>query len=388
MLLVLSEAAHDQILTLSSGASNSDASTLPVGLIAQLLPDEDLIRLCLDDDPFFRGSGQSQNMTIVLGRAGTSGATRFPALTISASSNGSINAMFTPDSDGTSIECEIEIVRLDTDLFNRVQGIFDTGLLRPKIVTIIGLGSGGSLVALELAKSGVGNFILMDFDRLHSHNISRHVCGLSDVGRYKTRAVRDKILQHNPRAQVICHEVDVTEANELLYHVVVDSDLVVAATDNEVSRYMINETCLETGTPAVYGGAYERAFAGEVIRVVPGEGGCYACVRQGMAGVMTSVSADQVFDYTEDTEDNDDFQAEPGLGLDVGFIAMIQAKVALMTLLRGENSHVGDIKAQMVVWTNSPRPEDGKLFSEPMARYFVSVQKSPDCVSCGDLAEG
>mgnify|MGYP000017549995 CR=1 FL=1 len=64
MLLVLSEAAHDQILTLSSGASNSDASTLPVGLIAQLLPDEDLIRLCVDDEPFFRGSGQSQNMII------------------------------------------------------------------------------------------------------------------------------------------------------------------------------------------------------------------------------------------------------------------------------------------------------------------------------------
>ena len=122
--------------------------------------------------------------------------------------------------------------------------------------------------------------------------------------------------------------------------------------------------------------------------MVPGEGGCYACVRQGMAGVVRSVSADQVFDYTEDAEDVDDFQAEPGLGLDVGFIAMIQAKVALMTLLRGENSQVGDIDAQMVVWTNTPRPEDGKLFSEAMARYFISVPKSPECPACGELAEG
>ncbi|MDP6715955.1 MAG: ThiF family adenylyltransferase, partial [SAR202 cluster bacterium] len=216
---------------------------------------------------------------------------------------------------------------------------------------------------------------------------SRHACGLSDVGRYKTRAVRDKILQHNPQAQVICHEVDVTEANELLCQVVVDSDLVVAATDSEVSRYMINEECLQAGVPAVYGGAYERAFAGEVVRVIPDQGGCYACVRQGMARVVRSVSADQVFDYTEDTEDNDTFQAEPGLGMDVGFIAMIQAKVALMTLLRNENSQVGDIEAQMVVWTNTPRPEDGKLFSEPMARYFINVPKSPDCVACGELAE-
>ena len=385
MLLVLSEAAHDYLLTLVSRVTTSDAHT-PAGLTAQLHADEGLVRLWLDDEPFFRGSGESQNIAVVVQSTDSGAETPSPRIAVSSSSDGRLRAFFTPDLNGESAECEIEVVRLDTDVFNRLQGIFDTGLLRPKTVAVIGLGSGGSLVALELAKSGVGNFILMDFDRLHAHNISRHICGLSDVGRYKTRAVRDKILQHNPQAQVTCHEVDVTEANELLYQVVVDSDLVVAATDNELSRYMTNETCLETDTPAVYGGAYERAFAGEVVRVVPGEGGCYACVRQGMAGVVRSVSADRVFDYTEDTEDADDFQAEPGLGLDVGFIAMIQAKVALMTLLRGENSQVGDIDAQMVVWTNTPRPEDGKLFAEPMARYFVSVPKSPECPACGEMA--
>jgi molybdopterin/thiamine biosynthesis adenylyltransferase len=385
MLLVISEAAQQYLLTLASDFTSGDQT--PVGLTAQLHADEGLVRIWLDDDPIFQGGGQSQDITVVVNGRSSEGETPSPKIAVSSSSDGEITARFTPESDENSVECEIEVVRLDTDVFNRLQGIFDTELLRPKTVAVIGLGSGGSLVALELAKSGVGNFILVDFDRLHAHNISRHVCGLSDVGRFKTRAVRDKILQHNPLAQVICHEVDVNEANDLLHQVVVDSDLVVAATDNEVSRYMTNEACLEAETPAVYGGAYERAFAGEVVRVVPGEGGCYACVRQGMADVLRPLSADRVFDYTEDTEDADDFQAEPGLGLDVGFIAMIQAKVALMTLLRGENSHVGDIDAQMVVWTNTPRPEDGKLFSEPMARYFVSVSKSPGCPACGYLAE-
>ena len=62
----------------------------------------------------------------------------------------------------------------------------------------------------------MGNFVLVDFDRLKAHNISRHVCGLADVGRFKTRAVRDAILQHNPQASVVCHEADITEDEALL----------------------------------------------------------------------------------------------------------------------------------------------------------------------------
>ena len=52
---------------------------------------------------------------------------------------------------------------------------------------------------------------------------------------------------------------------------------------------------------------------------------------------MRSISSQQVFDYTDDAE----FQAEPGLGLEVSFIAMIHAKLALMTLLKGTESALG-----------------------------------------------
>jgi hypothetical protein len=86
-----------------------------------------------------------------------------------------------------------------------------------------------------------------------------------------------------------------------------------------------------------------------------------------------------VFDYTEDSE----FQAEPGLGLDVSFIAMIHTKVALMTLLRGTESTIGDIDAEMVLWTNTARPQDGKLFERAMTHYLVHVPKSKDCPVCG-----
>ena len=295
----------------------------------------------------------------------------------------SLEAFFFPSRSAPSQACDIEVVRLETDVFSRLRGVFDTQVLSPKTVSVVGVGSGGSIGAMELAKAGVRNFILVDFDRLRAHNISRHACGLADVGRFKTRAVRDAILQRNPSATVVCHEADVTEDGSLLDEIVAGSDLVFVATDNELSRYLINEACLAAGTPAVYGGAYERAFAGEVVRVVPGEAGCYACVRQGLANTMRSISSKQVFDYTDDFE----LQAEPGLGLDVAFIALIHAKVALMTLLRGTPSDLGDIDAQMIIWTNSARPQDGELFQRSLTCHFVRVPKSEDCPSCGEVSD-
>ena len=79
---------------------------------------------------------------------------------------------------------------------------------------------------------------------------------------------------------------------------------------------------------------------------------------------MRSISSQQVFDYTDDS----DFQAEPGLGLDVSMLAMVHTKVALMTLLRDTESLLGDVDAQMIIWTNHARPQDGELFEKPMSR--------------------
>src|SRR5947208_205763 len=54
---------------------------------------------------------------------------------------------------------------------------------------VVGLGSGGSTVALELAKSGIGHLILCDPDRLEEHNLVRHECDERYLGESKPRAV-------------------------------------------------------------------------------------------------------------------------------------------------------------------------------------------------------
>ena len=290
-----------------------------------------------------------------------------------------LEAYFFPQPDMVASMCDVDVVRIKTDLFSRVAGIFDSTILAPKTVGVIGLGSGGSVCALEIAKCGVGKFILVAFDRLKSQNLSRHICGIADVGRFKTRAVRDSIMQHNPDAIVRCHEIDICDEPELIDQIISECDLIIVATDSELSKYILNEACLALGKPAIYGGAYERAFAGEVIRVIPGQGGCYLCVRQNLSETIRSISTSQEFDYTDDSA----FQAEPGLGLDVSSIALVQTRFALMTLLRESGSSLGDIDAEMIIWTNWARPQDGELFERPMMSHYLRVAKSDDCPSCG-----
>ena len=395
MIVVLDEYTEKALFQSADASDGSDAGLLP-DLSATFDQDESLVVLTLPGQtPSYLAGKQRVDLICYVCRLGTDGDPSYPVavaassgqslllLGITGRSEPSLRAFFFTSLSASPQVCEVEVVRLETDVFSRLKGVFDTQVLSPKTVSVVGVGSGGSIGAMELAKAGVRNFILVDFDRLKAHNISRHACGLADVGRFKTRAVRDAILQRNPNATVACHEADITENGELLDHIVASSDLVFVATDNELSRYLINEACLAAGTPAVYGGAYERAFAGEVVRVVPGEAGCYACVRQGLASTMRSISSQQEFDYTDDSE----FQAEPGLGIDVAFIALIHAKMALMTLLRGTASDLGDLDAQMIIWTNSARPQDGELFQRSLTCHLVRVAKSDDCPSCGEVPD-
>ena len=83
------------------------------------------------------------------------------------------------------ILCELIPVELKIDIFSRNTGILESDIMLKKGAIIIGCGSVGSLVALELARAGVGRFFLIDMDIMGYHNICRHQCGIQDVGKYK-----------------------------------------------------------------------------------------------------------------------------------------------------------------------------------------------------------
>jgi len=219
---------------------------------------------------------------------------------------------------------------------------------------------------------------------LEAHNISRHACGIRDIGRLKTEAVRDEILNINPDAKIEIFNKDITKDAELLDKILKGSNIVLPCTDNEISKFIINGRLVKywkeekISIPAVYAGAYTRAFGGDIMRVVPGETPCYDCVIGSLKKTSTWESMPKSKVAYSELESSEDFKAEPGLSLDVHFIVLIQVKLALLTLLRNSNSKLEDIKYNFILWGN--RKE--WIFKEPLKCIFANTAYRKDCYTC------
>lgn len=263
-------------------------------------------------------------------------------------------------------------------VFSRIEGLFETRKLSGKTVTIVGLGTGGATCADELARCAVDSFRLVDFDRLEIHNLARHTCGMSDLGRFKTEAVANRIHDVNPEADIKTDEADIVKTPGLLGDVVKDSDLILVCTDNNISRYAINEECLRKGTSAIYAGAYERAFGGMIMRVMPGQTPCYDCVVGAVQKSLPELPTRKAPIAYSEIEDASEFKVEPGLSIDVHMIALIQAKMALLTLLRDTDSALEDFPADLIFWGN--RSE--WIFPEPLYCKFAKTSFRADCPTC------
>src|SRR5206468_2144554 len=72
--------------------------------------------------------------------------------------------------------------------------------LRDATVAILGCGSVGAPVALQLASAGVGRLLLVDPDRLRWANVGRHPLGASDIDKHKSSALAERILSSYPHA--------------------------------------------------------------------------------------------------------------------------------------------------------------------------------------------
>jgi hypothetical protein len=275
---------------------------------------------------------------------------------------------------------ESNIIRILFDYTSRIRGLFEVDRLAQTTVAVIGLGTGGSMVASQLARSGVGRMRLVDFDRLEVHNITRHVCGLSDIGRYKTYAMRDHLLNISPVIRVETYETNILESETTLIDIVDGCDLVVVATDSEQSKLAVNRVCWPRGIPAVYAAAYNRAFGGDVFRAVPPDGPCYDCFQVVVTeffGPPPAATTDFSIGYADPSQ-MPDLVAEPGLGMDAGMIALIMTRMALMTMLRGTDTTLPDLPTNWVLFGN--RAE--WLFEKPLESIFVDVPKQPACPTC------
>lgn len=269
-----------------------------------------------------------------------------------------------------------------SNLWERVErliGAENLDLLAEKKAAVVGLGSGGGFVALSLAMSGLGHFVLVDNDELESGNVTRHVADLSYVGQNKAAAVADLIRNRNPDARIEVREGLIEDHWDCLD----DVDIVVAAVDNEQVKYAINEKCLGKRVSASYAGVYERGEGGDHVIIKPLEGPCYACWSEATReGVKVSLNPGGDLDYGM-IDAMGTLHAEPGLWVNVTKVAGIQTDLIINELLRGTSAHE-EMPANTLIVSNSYLDIIEGQESEPHSSLWIEIERDPDCLVCGE----
>lgn len=147
--------------------------------------------------------------------------------------------------------------------------------LKSARVLIIGAGGLGSPALQYLAAAGVGNLGIMDADVVDMSNLQRQVLFTEDqVGKPKVVCARERLLAMNPDIQVQAIPERLTRENALDF--VSSYDLVVDGSDNFATRYLVNDACIMTGKPFVYGAIHQ--YEGQVSLFNFKGGPSYRCI--------------------------------------------------------------------------------------------------------------
>lgn len=276
-------------------------------------------------------------------------------------------------------ECEQEPYSLKLDVFSRNTGILESDMMMKKGALFIGCGSVGSLAALELAKAGVGRFMLIDHDIFGYHNICRHQCGIYDVGRYKTDALRDRILQINPYADIrtfnmSIQSVPIEELNDFCN----PDTIVIGGADNREGDLYGNQIAQQVGMPFMSIGCWERAFAGEIFYCLPTGMPTYEDFVE-VTGVMSGrVTQNRRFYTTE--EDLRKVSFEPGISVDIDFVTVIAMKLAIDILNRNNPNYTQRLLPYLTQYTLVCNTNDTKIGGENAEIFSYPLQVSTSII--------
>src|SRR3989440_4976588 len=242
-----------------------------------------------------------------------------------------------------------EILRYSRHLIMPEVGMEGQLKLKNAKVLLIGTGGLGAPLGLYLAAAGVGKLGLVDFDVVDFTNLQRQVTfGTSDVGKPKSEAARARLANLNPDIQIESFETQLTSANA--FELFKDFDVIVDGTDNFPTRYLVNDACVLTGKPNVYGSIFR--FEGKASIFGTEEGPCYRCLypEPPPPGLVPSCAEGGV------------------LGILPGLVGVIQATEVIKLILSKGDPLIGRL-----------------LLIDVLAMKFreLKLRKNPDCPACG-----
>ncbi len=293
----------------------------------------------------------------------------------------------------------VEITPIKKEMFSKYGGLIETDVLADKKVGGFGLGSGGATVVEGIATAGVSNWVLMDDDRLEVRNVSRHIAGLSHVGRYKTNIMADFIRERNPYATIETYEEKVSWDNiEKIRSIIKKVDLVHCGTDEGDSKRIINRLCVEEETPCIFAGAFRRAYGGQVFFYKAlKDSPCYQCALSLMDKKDKEISNPEQANGIAYSDRP--VPVEPGLLIDIRAICLMVVKLAIQALLKDKQTTLRSLDDDLIspwyIWLN--RREKGSPYEwiEPLGYnvdgmhilrwYGVDLKKYEKCPVCGDF---
>jgi sulfur-carrier protein adenylyltransferase/sulfurtransferase len=242
-----------------------------------------------------------------------------------------------------------EVLRYSRHLIMPEVGMEGQLKLKSAKVLCIGAGGLGSPLALYLGAAGVGTLGVVDFDVVDFTNLQRQIIHTTaDVGRKKLDSAADKLKAINPNIEVRPFDTHLNSSNALeLFR---QFDIIVDGTDNFPTRYLVNDACVLTGKPNVYGSIFR--FEGQVSIFATQEGPCYRCLypEPPPPGLVPSCAEGGV------------------LGILPGLVGVMQATEAIKLILGSGDPLIGRL-----------------VLVDALAMRFreLKLKKNPDCPVCG-----
>jgi len=242
-----------------------------------------------------------------------------------------------------------EILRYSRHLIMPEVGMEGQQKLKAARVLCIGAGGLGSPLALYLGAAGVGTLGIVDFDVVDYTNLQRQIIhSTADVGRKKLESASEKLQALNPFLNIRTFETKLTSENALdLFR---EFDIIADGTDNFPTRYLVNDACVLTGKPNVYGSIFR--FEGQASVFATEEGPCYRCLypEPPPPGLVPSCAEGGV------------------LGILPGLVGVIQATEVIKLILGKGEPLVGRLLLVDAL---------GMKFRE------LKLRRNPDCPACG-----
>ena len=217
-------------------------------------------------------------------------------------------------------------------------------------VAIIGCGALGTVLANNLCRAGIGRLVIADRDYIELNNLQRQILfDEDDIARRLPKAIAaaEKLHRVNSTTKIeaLVEDINVDGIESLVQNV----DLVLDATDNFETRYLLNDVCVKYARPWIYSGVI--ASYGVTMNIVPGDTPCLRCIFPEMPLPGTTPTCDTA----------------GVLNGIVGAIAGVAATEALKLLLQSDK--VSRAMFWMDVWENTSER--------------IELPRQPDCPTCG-----